>query len=210
MCARTQAKGVCRVTAASRGDCFYKRMSNYVADLCKNSLWSQYTRERGMERTREPRGWTRKKEVVEGREHPLYKYRAGEWGSTASTSQTPPCTSRISFFGRLSSQNYPDRLHIFTQSHKFEFQIAPWLNYPAKSPLRGENHYVTRPVLTSLLPLISSEDCCVICCAQRVHSYLDFFHCCWILNWFLTSAVRDWLQSVYWFYSKLRLPQTHL
>lgn len=105
-----EAKKVCRVTDASRWECRTIRHALIKADLCNNSLWSQYTRERGMERKRETerereqRGWM-KREEDEGLEHPLYKNRVGEWGSTASTSPTPPPVLSAFFFGFHASHN---------------------------------------------------------------------------------------------------------
>lgn len=81
------------------GDCLYELASNCVADLCKNSLWSQIHRgERDGENERNREKDRTKGVEEEGLEHPLCKNRVGERGSPASTSTTPPSVLSAFFF----------------------------------------------------------------------------------------------------------------
>lgn len=83
------------------GDCLYELASNCVADLCKNSLWSQIHRgerdgenERNRERKTEQRGWKKRDWNIlcvkielenEGHRHPPLQHLL--------------LSSRLSFFG---------------------------------------------------------------------------------------------------------------
>lgn len=111
----------CKVRVAYWGECLYERVTNCVADLCKNSLWSQQKREKMMEKKRQQRRQRKRDWNI------FYvKTELENDGQLFPPLQHLIPSSQLSFFDLpLSSQNCNDRLfcNIFTQIIQPELSV---------------------------------------------------------------------------------------